>query len=61
MKKCKITVQKIYSRGKKGMKTTHSIEVFEDGLATLCIRLNSCLCANEDGDLRHLFNLLRSY
>lgn len=61
MKKCKITVEKTYSSRAGELKTIHSLEVDEDGLYTLCLRLKQSLTAHEDGDFRHLFELLRAF
>lgn len=61
MKVCKITVEKTYPNGKKKLKTSHSLELDERGLSELCVRVCEALSAYDDGELRHLFDMLRAY
>lgn len=61
MKKCKITVEKTYPNGKRELKTSHSLELDADRLAELCGRVIDALYVDEDGDLRHLYDMLRAY
>lgn len=61
MKKCKITVEKTYPVKGGELKSTHTIEIGETSLNTLCQHLGELVRNNPNVDVLNLYELLRIY
>lgn len=61
MKKCRITVEKVYPVKGGELKSLHSIEIGEKSLTVLCQYLAELVANGRDIDVLKLYELLRAY
>lgn len=60
MKKCRITVEKAFMKGKKELTSSRSVVFDESEIHNLCVRLSKSVSVLDDDELAVLFYLIKS-